>query len=115
MKNKVNKTLKILSALSNEHRLKVFLLLLKEELCVCELEKILNMKQSRISHIMGKLSHAGLVKSKRQGKWVIYSVNPEAEKESVVKALAKDLYLEDKYLRKVKEVKKNGPRSEKCC
>lgn len=115
MKNKVDKTLKILSALSNEHRLKVFLLLLKEDLCVCELERILEMKQSRISHIMNKLSSASLVKSTRQGKWVIYSPSPRARDESIVKVLEKELPVAEEKLKRLRKIKKEGPRSGKCC
>lgn len=90
------------------------MLLIRDEFCVCELKEILGIKQSRISHIMSELSHAGLVKSKREGKWVLYSLNPEAEKEAVVRALKKDVSLEDKYLRKMERVKKTSPRAKKC-
>jgi len=44
-------TIKMFKALSDETRLRIFLLFIQsEELCVCELVNILNMEQSRISH-----------------------------------------------------------------
>jgi len=52
--------IKIFKALSDETRLRIYLLLLQGELCVCELETILNMEQSRISHIV-RISSKNLV------------------------------------------------------
>ncbi len=42
--------IKMFKALSDETRLRIYLLLLQGELCVCELVNILSIEQSRISH-----------------------------------------------------------------
>ncbi|GAG94807.1 unnamed protein product, partial [marine sediment metagenome] len=50
--------IKMFKALSDETRLRIYLLLLQGELCVCELVNILNMEQSRISHSVRILKEA---------------------------------------------------------
>ena len=105
---------KILDALSEETRMRVFLLLINRDLCVCELVNILNMKQARISHIMKKLNDAGLTNSKRDGKWIVYSAKPETLKLGVVEGLLDDLKISVYDLRKLKKCKKDGIR-ETCC
>jgi ArsR family transcriptional regulator len=69
--------IKMFKALSDDTRLRIYLLLLQGELCVCELVNILNMEQSRISHSVRILKEAGLVVNRREGKWIIYAVNPK--------------------------------------
>ena len=83
--------LKFFSALSDKTRLRIFLLLTKEKLCVCELVSILNMEQSRISHSLRILKEADLVICQRKGKWIIYSVNPEILKNRIIQGLIQEL------------------------
>lgn len=106
----MKKIVKILDALSEETRLRVFILLINGDLCVCELVNILNMKQARISHIMKKLTDAGLTNSRRDGKWIIYSARSEALNSGVVKGLLDDLKISVSDLRKLKKCKKEGIR-----
>jgi ArsR family transcriptional regulator len=61
-------------ALSDSTRLRIFLLLMERELCVCELMFILDMPQSRISHQLRLLRDADLVEDKREGRWIIYAI-----------------------------------------
>lgn len=67
--------LQVFKALSDETRLRILCLLLQNELCVCELIDILGMTQSRISHQLQILKNAQLVHDRREGKWIIYSLN----------------------------------------
>jgi ArsR family transcriptional regulator len=64
--------IKLLKALSDPTRLRIMLLLVKEELCVCELETVLAMEQSRLSHALRALSNAGLIEERRGGRWIFY-------------------------------------------
>ena len=57
------------------------MLLLKHDLCVCELMFILNMEQSRISHQLRILRDAELVEDLREGKWIIYRMPKAAKRE----------------------------------
>jgi ArsR family transcriptional regulator len=69
---------KIFKALSDPTRLRITLLLLRRELCVCELMFILGMEQSRISHHMRVLREADIAEDVRDGRWIIYRVPEEA-------------------------------------
>ncbi len=86
-------TVKIFSALADETRLRMYLLLSKNELCVCELMTIMNMEQSRISHTLRVLKEAGLVESRREGKWIVYFENPEALRHGFLQALKRELQI----------------------
>ena len=65
---------KIFKALSDETRIRLLKLLQQRELCVCELMQALDMTQSRVSRNLGILRDAGLVKDRRDGLWVHYSL-----------------------------------------
>ena len=81
----------LFKALADETRLRIYLLLLQGELCVCELVAILKMEQSRVSHSLRILKEAGLVNDHREGKWIIYSVNPEMSRNGIIQGLKKEL------------------------
>ena len=51
-------------------RIKIIYLLLKSELCVCDIAEILSMSQSAISHQLRTLRDAKLVKYRKEGKTV---------------------------------------------
>ena len=68
--------LKFFKTLSDPTRLRIILLLLGKDLCVCELTFILKMSQSRVSHQLRILRVAALVEDKRDGKWMIYGIPP---------------------------------------
>lgn len=109
----MKKFMKLFSALSDETRLRIYLLLLEGSLCVCELVNILNMEQSRVSHSLRILKEAGLVDNRREGKWIIYFVNPEMNKNSVVQGLKQELKLSASDLKNFAKCKKEKIR-EKC-
>jgi len=65
---------RLLKALANETRLKILELLSKREMCVCELTVALDLTQPTASHHLSILENMGLIKDKKIGKWVFYSV-----------------------------------------
>jgi ArsR family transcriptional regulator len=65
---------KIFKALSDPTRLKIIRLLSVRDMCVCEIMVALNMTQPTASHHLNILENAGLVKCKRKGKWIFYSL-----------------------------------------
>ncbi len=73
--------IKVFKALSDPTRLRIFLLLLEKDLCVCELTYVLNMSQSRVSHQLRLLRDADLVEDKRDGRWIIYTIPQRARKD----------------------------------
>ncbi len=66
----------IFQALSDEARVRILNLLFEvEELCVCDIQSILGFSQPKASRHLAYLKHAGLVKDRRHGLWMIYSLN----------------------------------------
>jgi len=62
------------SALGDTTRLKMLKLIADEELCSCEVMAALELTQPTTSHHLGILERAGLLTSKRNGKWVFYKI-----------------------------------------
>lgn len=72
-----NKQSRFFKALADETRLRILKLLGVREMCVCEVMVALGLTQPTASHHLGILENAGLVKDRKEGKWVFYSVaNP---------------------------------------
>ena len=72
--------LKVFSSLADETRLRILRVLMERECCVCEVIQALDISQTRASRNLGVLQNAGLVKSRREGLWVIYSIDEEGVK-----------------------------------
>ena len=68
------------SALGNETRYQIVRLLAAADdgLCVCELEPLLDVSSSGISHALSTLSEVGLVQRRKQGRWRYYRATPLA-------------------------------------
>lgn len=58
-------------------RLRILCLLMDREICVADLAETLNMTQSAISHQLRTLKQSKLVKSRREGKSVFYSLDDD--------------------------------------
>lgn len=55
-------------------RIRILYVLFESEMCVCDIAQLLNMTQSAISHQLRILKQSKLVKSRREGKSVFYSL-----------------------------------------
>ena len=69
--------------LADETRLKIIYLINQEELCVCDIAENLNMTHSAVSHQLSILRLARLVKSRKSGKHVYYTLMDEHVKSVV--------------------------------
>lgn len=92
--------LSILKALADETRLRIINLLYEGELCVCEIEKIVDASQTKISRHLIYLKNSGLVHVRRSAQWSFYSINKSTDlkfiDELVYNVLRdKDIYKED--------------------
>jgi DNA-binding transcriptional ArsR family regulator len=66
-------------ALADPHRLMAITLLRRQgELCACELQAALEVSHATVSHHMSVLVSAGLVRTRREGKWTYYRLGPGA-------------------------------------
>ena len=55
-------------------RIRILYVLFEAEMCVCDIAEILNMTQSAISHQLRVLKQARLVRNRREGKQIYYSL-----------------------------------------
>ena len=62
---------------SDSTRIKILCALFQSELCVCDLAALLNMSQSAISHQLRVLKSSRLVKFRRDGKVIYYSLSDD--------------------------------------
>ncbi len=70
-----------LRLLGDENRLRIFSLLTKSEMCVCEIEDATALSQSLVSSHLASLRRAGLIEGRRDdedGRWIFYRANREA-------------------------------------
>lgn len=74
----------IFKLLGDETRLRIICSLLTEELCVCDLTELLSLNQSTVSHQLQLLRNSKLVKYRREGKQIFYSLQ-DAHIEKIIK------------------------------
>jgi ArsR family transcriptional regulator len=78
----VQNALKLFKAFSDETRLRIVNLLLERECSVCEVMQAMEISQTRASRGLTALYNTGILKARRDGLWVLYSVNEDAMEES---------------------------------
>jgi len=71
-KRKIEKFTTVTKALGDPSRVRALLALLQEELCVCQVVELLGLAPSTVSKHMAVLKQAGLVESRKEGRWVYY-------------------------------------------
>ncbi len=97
----MEKYIKIFKALSNKTRLRIFHLLIiaKKELCICEIMDSLDIAQYNVSKQMRILKIAGIVKERKEGKFVFYSI--VSENDIIFKNIIKTiLQMPEKFFKK---------------
>jgi ArsR family transcriptional regulator len=99
----------ILKAVADESRLRLINLLIRGELCVCEIEVITGLSQSNVSRHLTKLKQAGIITSHKEAQWMYYKMDDAFEKEHIhlmvyLKEYLEGLYPEDiQYVEKYKD------------
>ena len=114
----------ITKALADENRVRTLLALRKGELCVCQITELFGLAPSTVSKHLSILFQAGLVYSRKDGRWIYYQLPgkgaPAAVREAldwIVKALAGTPHvLEDN--KQLKRILKQDPAElckRQCC
>jgi DNA-binding transcriptional ArsR family regulator len=67
----------LFQALSEPTRVRIIHILIQEEMCVCDIAAVLEMNQSAISHQLRFLRNLHLIKWRKVGKMVYYSIDDE--------------------------------------
>ena len=75
------------AALGDATRLKMLKIIADEELCSCEVMAALELTQPTTSHHLGILERAGLLSSRRNGKWVFYKIANSQVKNVITKGV----------------------------
>lgn len=77
---RVEAELGVLSALASETRYTLVRVLVAadSELCVCELDALVDVSESGLSHALSRLADAGLVDSRKDGRWKKYRATSRA-------------------------------------
>jgi len=69
-----NKAREIFKALGEETRFRIIEVLIKKETCACKIPEMINRTQSNTSMHLKNLLNLGLIKSRREGKMILYSI-----------------------------------------
>ena len=65
----------IFKALADENRIRILNILRNGELCGCDIEAVLGIKQSNVSRHLNRLKVAGIIYSDKKAQWVYYQLN----------------------------------------
>lgn len=98
----------ILKALADENRIRILNLLFAAELCVCEIETMLDMTQSNASRHLTKLKSAKIISSYKSAQWVHYKLDEDFENNNVdlIKYLKKKTFKSETCLNDLKRYHK---------
>lgn len=96
----------LFKTLGDENRLRIINLLRKGELCVCEIENILNTTQSNVSRHLTKLRNENIVSFEKQSQWTYYKINPKfiEENRSLYEYLESKMIENDKFIEDIKKL-----------
>lgn len=110
----VHEIVDVFKGLSDPIRLRIAALLTQGELCVCDLMAILALPQSTISRHMARLKSAGIVKDRRAGKWVYYSLENGGFPENIRRFLTGELAKEDPHRSDLRNREKHIAKKNRC-
>lgn len=93
--------LAITKALSDESRVRALMALAGGELCVCQIIELLKLAPSTVSKHMAVLYQAGLVETRKEGRWIYYHLTeePELPCAQTALAMARDCLSRDRRIR----------------
>lgn len=81
----VSRVSTLLRAVSHPVRIRLLKALLNGDLCVCELEDVLQLPQYTVSKHLAALRRSGLVTDRREGLWIYYSVAARAKTDGLLR------------------------------
>jgi len=73
----VRELVKVLKAVADKNRLRIFKMLQHKKMCACELSAALGITRPSVSRHLSLMKDAGLVEDQRNGPWVDYSLCEE--------------------------------------
>jgi len=106
----------ITKALSDENRVRALMGLAGGELCVCQIIELLGLAPSTVSKHMSVLHQAGLVETRKDGRWIYYRLVEETESscartvlDMTLECLRKDKHIRDdtKRMKSIRKINRN--------
>jgi ArsR family transcriptional regulator, lead/cadmium/zinc/bismuth-responsive transcriptional repressor len=85
----------IFQAMSDPTRVRLITSLLNTELCVCDLAAVLDMTQSAVSHQLRLLRDQRILKARREGRMIFYSLDDEHVRDFIIRAKEHTLHGKD--------------------
>ena len=74
---KYKDAVKVFKAFDDEKRLQILEMIRRGEKCACVILEDMQISQSTLSHHMKILCESGIVRGRKEGKWVHYSIDEE--------------------------------------
>ena len=104
----MNEILNITKALSDDNRVRAVMMLADGELCVCQIIEMLGLAPSTVSKHMSILRQAGLVATRKQGRWIYYRLADSKRTAAfeITKWLNKHLKDDPDYTKDLQKLKK---------
>ena len=118
--------LPVMKALSDSNRLRIVAVLMKEkELCVCQITELLGIKGASTSRHLSLLVRAGILKSRKEGRWIFFSIKNGKLSDALLSSIKNELLKSEELIRDRKSIKRiiacdvedicRKQRGEKCC
>jgi ArsR family transcriptional regulator len=73
----VRNEIEVFKALGDKNRVRIAMMLRERPMCVCEIDSVLDIALSTVSSHLKILKTSGIIRDKKDGRWVIYSINEE--------------------------------------
>lgn len=110
-KNNLDLSISIFKALSDSNRLRLYLALEENEICVCHLTEMLGLAPSTVSKHLSVLKQASLIESIKKGKWIYYFRSKRSEIDELnilARSIVNILKNEPKIKKDIQTLKKIG-------
>lgn len=92
----MTENIKFFKALADPNRVRILKMLAGKTLCVCELQSVLGLAVSTVSNHLAVLKDAGLIKEEKEGKWINYSLNYNADDQRIPELIdSLDFWIKD--------------------
>lgn len=97
----------LFKALGDENRLRILNLLKDYELCVCEIEVLLDLSQSNVSRHLGRLKSSDIISSYKDGQWMHYRLSDKFKDNGtdLLKYLQGQVFSKTPYINELKKCK----------
>lgn len=109
----MNKPEEIIKALADATRLRMVNLIMRRELCVCQMQVLLDMSQPRISRHARILLDSGIIQQRKDGQRVFHSIDYNDETDGLLNYLKKQFANESVYIDDIKKLEKYSEQLDK--